>query len=68
MNELVHSAIRESKPAVLRGFREAVPLLSVLRRDVALNGPAWLPLALVLGAISAVAYADHLVVSKLLSI
>jgi len=30
---------------------------------VALNGPAWLPLALVLGAISAVAYADHVVVS-----
>jgi serine phosphatase RsbU (regulator of sigma subunit) len=63
MNELVHSAIRESKPAVLRGLREGVPLLSVLRKDVALNGPAWLPLALVLGAISAVAYADHRVVA-----
>lgn len=63
MNELVHSAIRESKPAMLRGLREAVPLLSVLRKEVALNGPAWLPLSLVLGAISAVAYADHLVVS-----
>jgi phosphoserine phosphatase RsbU/P len=36
---------------------------SLLRKDVALNGAAWLPLALVLGAISAVAYADHLVVS-----
>jgi sigma-B regulation protein RsbU (phosphoserine phosphatase) len=63
MNELVHSAIRESKPAMLRGLREAVPLLSVLRKEVALNGPAWLPLSLVLGAVSAVAYADHLVVS-----
>jgi sigma-B regulation protein RsbU (phosphoserine phosphatase) len=63
MNELVHSAIRESKPAMLRGLREAVPLLSVLRKEVALNGPAWLPLSLVLGAIGAVAYADHLVVS-----
>jgi len=30
---------------------------------VASNGPAWLPLLLVLGAIGAVAYADHLVVS-----
>jgi sigma-B regulation protein RsbU (phosphoserine phosphatase) len=63
MNELVHSAIRESKPAVLRGLREGVPLLSVLRKDVALNGPAWLPLVLVFGAISAVAYADHRVVA-----
>src|SRR4029077_3659307 len=63
MNELVHSAIRESKPAVLRGLREGVSLLSVLRKDVALNGPAWLPLSLVLGAVSAVAYTDHLVVS-----
>src|SRR5947209_16972836 len=63
MNELVHSAIRESKPAVLRGLHEGVPLLSFLRKDVALSGPAWLPLSLVLGAISAVAYADHLVVS-----
>src|SRR5713226_4954899 len=63
MNELVHSAIRESKPAVLRGFHEGVPLLSFLRKDVALSGPAWLPLSLVLGAVSAVAYADHLVIS-----
>src|SRR6266853_2549609 len=63
MNELVHSAIRESKPAVLRGLHEGVPLLSFLRKDVALSGPAWLPLSLVLGAVSAVAYADHLVVS-----
>ncbi len=50
-------------PAKLRDFRERVLLLSFLRKDVALNGPAWLPLVLVLGAISAVAYADHLVVS-----
>jgi serine phosphatase RsbU (regulator of sigma subunit) len=63
MNELLHSAIRESKPAVLRGLHERVPILSVLRKDVALNGPAWLPLSLVFGAVCAVAYADHLVVS-----
>jgi phosphoserine phosphatase RsbU/P len=63
MNELVHSVIRESKPAVLLGLHERVPSLSVLRKEVALSGPAWLPLSLVLGAVSAVAYADHLVVS-----
>src|SRR5712692_3835582 len=63
MNDLVHPAVRVSRPAELRGLRERVPLLSLLRRDVALNGPAWLPLALVLGAVSAVAYADHVVVS-----
>jgi serine phosphatase RsbU (regulator of sigma subunit) len=38
-------------------------LLSLLRKDVASHGPTWLPLMLVLGAISAVAYADHLVIS-----
>src|ERR1700694_2236106 len=47
----------------LRDFHEGILLRSLLRKDVALNGPAWLPLALVLGAVSAVAYADHLVVS-----
>ena len=63
MNDLVHPAVRASRPAELCDLRERVPLLSLLRRDVALNGPAWLPLALVLGAVSAVAYADHLVAS-----
>src|SRR5467141_2634622 len=38
-------------------------LRSPLQKDAALSGLAWLPLALVLGAVSAVAYADHLVVS-----
>src|SRR5580700_2427265 len=50
-------------PPKARDFRERVLLLSLLRKDVALNGPAWLPLVLVLGALSAVAYADHIVVS-----
>ncbi len=63
MNDLAHPTVRESRPAELRGLRERVLLASLLRKDVALNGPAWLPLALVLGAISAVAYADDLVVS-----
>jgi phosphoserine phosphatase RsbU/P len=52
-----------SMPAKLGDFRESVLLRSLLRKDVALSGPAWLPLALVLGALSAVAYADRLVVS-----
>src|SRR6202795_1347350 len=63
MSDLVHLVVRESRPAALRDSREGILLRSLLRKDVALNGPAWLPLALVLGAVSAVAYADHLVVS-----
>jgi len=63
MNDLVHPAVRESRPAELRDLRERVPLLSLLRKDVALNGPAWLPLALFLGGIAAVVYADRVVVS-----
>jgi serine phosphatase RsbU (regulator of sigma subunit) len=50
-------------PAKLRDFPERVLLLSLLRKDVASNGPAWLPLVLVLGATAAVAYADHFVSS-----
>ena len=57
------AAVRESVPAELRDPRKSVPLLRLLRKDVASSGPAWLPLLLVLGAIGAVAYADHLVVS-----
>jgi phosphoserine phosphatase RsbU/P len=38
-------------------------LRPVLRKDVASNGPAWLPLILVLSSFAAVAYADHLVVA-----
>jgi phosphoserine phosphatase RsbU/P len=49
--------------AKLGDFRERVLLLALLRKEVALNGAAWLPLVLVLGAFGAVAYADHLVVS-----
>jgi sigma-B regulation protein RsbU (phosphoserine phosphatase) len=50
-------------PPKERVFRERVLLQSLLRKDAALNGPVWLPLVLVLGALSAVAYADHIVVS-----
>jgi sigma-B regulation protein RsbU (phosphoserine phosphatase) len=38
-------------------------LRPVLRKDVASNGPAWLPLVIVLSSFAAVAYADHLVVA-----
>ena len=50
-------------PANLADVRKKVPLLAPLRKDVASIGPAWLPVALVLGAIAAVAYVDHRVVS-----
>jgi serine phosphatase RsbU (regulator of sigma subunit) len=63
MNELVHSAIREWKLLMLPGLREGVPLLAVLRKDVASHGSTWRPLVLVLAAIAGVAYVDHLVVS-----
>lgn len=63
MNGLAHLAVRQTRPAELRGLREGVLLRYLLRKDVASNGPAWLPLTLVLGATAAVGYADHLVVS-----
>jgi serine phosphatase RsbU (regulator of sigma subunit) len=63
MNGLAHFAVREPRPAGLHGLREGVALLPLLRKDVASNGPAWLPLILVFGATAAVVYADHLVVS-----
>ncbi len=63
MSDLAHPAVRGSRPGELRRLREGVPLLSLLRKDVASNGPAWLPLLLVLGATAAVAYADHAVAS-----
>lgn len=52
----------ESMPVGLR-LRDRSPLLRLLRKDAASSGPAWLPIALVLGAIAAVAYADYFVAS-----
>src|SRR4029077_8108144 len=63
MSDMVQPAVRGSRPEELRGLRERIPLLSLLRKDVASNGPTWLPLVLVLAAIAGIAYADHLVVS-----
>jgi sigma-B regulation protein RsbU (phosphoserine phosphatase) len=57
------ATIAQSTQAKLRNERETGELMPVLRTDVASNGPAWLPLILVLSSFCAVAYADHLVVS-----
>jgi serine phosphatase RsbU (regulator of sigma subunit) len=62
-SDLMNSPLPELIHANLPGHRKRVPLLPPLRKDVASIGPPWLPVALVLGAIAAVAYVDHLVVS-----
>ena len=59
----MHPAIREPLPAKLPELRHGVPLLVPLQKDVASNGPTWLPAAMVLAAVAAVAYADHRVLS-----
>jgi serine phosphatase RsbU (regulator of sigma subunit) len=64
MTALTNIALHEdSMRAELIPLREKGPLRPLLRKDVASNGPAWLPLVLVLGAIAAVGYADHFVAS-----
>jgi serine phosphatase RsbU (regulator of sigma subunit) len=63
MKDPEQPVVRQSKPAELRSLREGIPLLSLLRRDVASVRPVWLPFVLVLAAIAGVAYVDHLVVS-----
>jgi serine phosphatase RsbU (regulator of sigma subunit) len=63
MSELAHHAYLKWMPPKWRGNGERNPVSRLLRKDVASNGPMWLPPVLVLGAIVAVAYADHLVTS-----
>ena len=63
MSDLLHPVIPESRRLELNDSREGAPLLSLLRKDLASDGPTWLPLILVLAAIAGVAYVDHLVVS-----
>jgi len=63
MSDLLHTVIPESRRSELNDSREGAPLLSLLRKDLASDGPTWLPLILVLAAIAGVAYVDHLVVS-----
>ena len=53
------SANGEWTPATLPNRYGNVPFLPSLRKHVASIGPRWLPVALVLGAIAAVVYADH---------
>ncbi len=59
MSQLANPAVQESMPTKWGDLREVISLRSLLRKDVALSGPAWLPLVLVFGATGAVAYADH---------
>src|ERR1700738_2973662 len=64
MTNLTNTALQQhSMRDELIALPEKVPLRPLLRKDVASNGPAWLPLVLVLGAIAAVGYADHFVSS-----
>lgn len=53
------SASAERTPNTLPNRLDNVPFLPSLRTHVASIGPRWLPVVLVLGAIAAVAYADH---------
>jgi serine phosphatase RsbU (regulator of sigma subunit) len=62
MSDLTHPAVRESRRSQLHGLRERIQLRSFFRSHLAGSGPTWIPLVLVLGAIVAVSYADHLVV------
>jgi serine phosphatase RsbU (regulator of sigma subunit) len=62
MSELVHPAVRESRPAIWRGLLEENPPIPLLQKHVISNRPAWLPLVFVLAAIAAVAYAEHRIV------
>src|SRR5260370_38344122 len=66
MTDLARAYTPESKPAEWRGLRERFPLLPLLRKGVASDGPAWLPLVLVFGGFGAVACADQLAVRILL--
>jgi sigma-B regulation protein RsbU (phosphoserine phosphatase) len=63
MSGRAHPAYLKWMPPKWRGNGEGNPLSRLLRKDVASSGPMWLPPALVAGAIAAVAYADHRVVS-----
>jgi serine phosphatase RsbU (regulator of sigma subunit) len=62
MSDLVHPTVRESPRSRPPDLREKTSWWSLFRSDVAASGPTWFPLVLVLAAIVAVAYADHLVV------
>jgi serine phosphatase RsbU (regulator of sigma subunit) len=62
MIELVHPAVRKLDLVASRDLRERIVSPHFSRSDPAASGPTWLPLVLVLGALAAFAYVDHLVI------
>jgi serine phosphatase RsbU (regulator of sigma subunit) len=62
MTELVHPAVRKLDLVASRDVREGIVSPHFSRSDPAASGPTWLPLVLVLGALAAFAYVDHLVI------
>lgn len=63
MSDLAQNPLQDPLPAGLREFGQRIQFLTLLRKEVASNGEAWLPFVMVVGAIAAVAYADHRVTS-----
>jgi len=63
MNGVLHPAVRDLTSAQPLGLRAKFSLLSLMRQERGSTKPTGLSLALILPAIAAVAYADHLVVS-----
>jgi sigma-B regulation protein RsbU (phosphoserine phosphatase) len=63
MSDLAQNPLQDPLPVGLREFFQRIRFLSLLRKEVASNGEAWLPIIMVAGAIAAVAYADHRVTS-----
>jgi serine phosphatase RsbU (regulator of sigma subunit) len=62
MTELVHPAVRKLDLVASRDVRKGIVSPHFSRSDPAASGPTWLPLVLVLGALAAFAYVDHLVI------
>jgi len=63
MSGLAQNPLQDPLPAGLRESGQRIRFLALLRKQVASNGEAWLPFVMVVGAIAAVAYADHRVTS-----
>ncbi|HET6931513.1 MAG TPA: PP2C family protein-serine/threonine phosphatase [Candidatus Acidoferrum sp.] len=63
MSDLAQNPLQDPLPTGLREFGQQIRFLALLRKEVASNGEAWLPFVMVVGAIAAVAYADHRVTS-----
>jgi sigma-B regulation protein RsbU (phosphoserine phosphatase) len=63
MSDLAQNPLQDPLSVGLREFGQRIRFLALLRKEVASNGEAWLPFVMVVGAIAAVAYADHRVTS-----